>query len=625
MSDFAPSTQAGSGLDPRKRVNYQVGLVLGEDEFRQDQLYFRSRDHLATRALHGYGTVAGLAVSFDEASGELRVQPGLAVDPLGRLICVPVEYCAQLNAWLTKQLDEALAELPGDVKAVPGPHDLYVVLCYAECATDEVPVPSESCLTAEDSRAASRLLESFELKIVAVAPEPVNELADDEISTAVGAIMDLLDPDAPDPPDFDDVAGAVRAWAVERRPEVNAGAACIDGADVCVPLATVTLKVAEAGDGNRRPDGPVAVDDADRPILLSTRFLQEALLRSAPSDHEHTYGELSDVDLTGLRHRDIMWYHGASGTWQRRSFLHRHAPHNHGLGDLKDVDLSDPEPEEGFVLTFDGKGWVSDKPESGAGDHGALDGLGDDDHKVYLPHAGSRPMTGNLNLDGNRIVNVPPSAGANQPVVHTQAAEGDLAGSYPAPTVDGIRGSPVVGDTAPGDALIFRLDEELGLKEGAWVPGIPTILPFATITFMGVDEKGLSQFEVWLHLEIGRLDAFTEELDPATFTVFAEIAPGTAVTLQEVGVESTTTLQRNAFLVSLLTPEVDAERVRYLRWEFRMEEFPVRPRQGVRIGDVSLLEWARTAGIWFIGQGRTAEDLPAVTVYALDDRIRQLG
>jgi hypothetical protein len=100
MTGFTPMGGSTVGLDQHKRVNYQLGLVLGEGEFRQDQFHHRERDHHATRALHGYGTMSGLGVYYDDATRRLHVRPGLAVDPAGRLICVPVEYCASLSGWL---------------------------------------------------------------------------------------------------------------------------------------------------------------------------------------------------------------------------------------------------------------------------------------------------------------------------------------------------------------------------------------------------------------------------------------------------------------------------------------------------------------------------------------------
>ena len=61
------------------------------------------------------------------------------------------------------------------------------------------------------------------------------------------------------------------------------------------------------------------------------------------------------------------------------------------------------------VLKTDLRGLeASTSPGGGAiTDHGNLSGLTDDDHTQYLLHDGTRPMTGQLDLDGNAIANVP--------------------------------------------------------------------------------------------------------------------------------------------------------------------------------------------------------------------------
>lgn len=59
--------------DPDSRVNYARGMVLGLDEFQQEQLYFLQKDYLHERALHGCGTVYGLHVSVTPG---LRRLPG---------------------------------------------------------------------------------------------------------------------------------------------------------------------------------------------------------------------------------------------------------------------------------------------------------------------------------------------------------------------------------------------------------------------------------------------------------------------------------------------------------------------------------------------------------------------
>jgi len=42
----------------------------------------------------------------------------------------------------------------------------------------------------------------------------------------------------------------------------------------------------------------------------------------------------------------------------------------------------------------------------GSTDHGSLSGLGDDDHSQYLLVAGTRAMTGNLDMNNNQILDL---------------------------------------------------------------------------------------------------------------------------------------------------------------------------------------------------------------------------
>ena len=70
------------------------------------------------------------------------------------------------------------------------------------------------------------------------------------------------------------------------------------------------------------------------------------------------------------------------------------------LDDLADVDA--PAPQDGQVLTRQGGQWVAAPPAGGVTDHGALTGLGDDDHPQYLlVDPATRALIGNLNA-GNQ-------------------------------------------------------------------------------------------------------------------------------------------------------------------------------------------------------------------------------
>jgi hypothetical protein len=161
---------ANGALSPDLRVNYEFGLVLGVDEFRQEQLYFLQKDYLHQRALHGYGTVYGLGVTAPAvgatgggASDEylVTVQPGLGIDQFGRNIVLREEQCARLGAWLARQMQEGKAP-PRDPFE---DYRVYLVATYDECADALVPVQSQACSTAENSQQPSRLRDTFQIEL----------------------------------------------------------------------------------------------------------------------------------------------------------------------------------------------------------------------------------------------------------------------------------------------------------------------------------------------------------------------------------------------------------------------------------------------------------------------------
>jgi hypothetical protein len=547
MSGFTPMGGTTVGLDPDKRVNYQLGLVLGEDEFRQDQFHHRERDHHATRALHGYGTVSGLGVFYDAGTNRLHVRPGLAVDPAGRLICVPVEYCASLSGWLRDhaESDEVSGGLPSRLT-------IHLVLCWTECATDDVPIPVDSCLSAEDSRAAARLKDSFELRLVLDPPPAVGEVAPgtlDSLDVLVAELHGLFDVSGGSPPDVADVQALLRDWAVDRRPEVAGGVPCLSAPDeTCVLLAHINVTVEDG------PSGPTVsaatVDDSDRPILVSTRLLQEAMFAIGADvvvpDHSHSLDDLDDVDL--------------------------------GVG-----------PAIDDVLAYDGTSWVPASAVGGVADHGALVGLGDDDHPQYLLADGTRPLAGDLSAAGNRLTDIPPSNAARQPIVQGQAAGGDLTQQYPNPRLAQIQGAPLAaGGPNERDVLILR--------GGTWRAGRPWLLPLVTI-----ERKPDRRYVVWFNLDAPENQVEVETLDETNLLVQRETEVGTSF-LRRVGPEpNVSRVFRNVFVVEV------QEETSPLRFTFDLSRLSLR-------GGGTVLEWAGGRGIWFLGQ---STDRPSVTSFVL--------
>jgi hypothetical protein len=116
----AGSIQTAGG--PLERTRYFAGQLLGIEDFRREQDYFRARLRRLNRELHGSGIVCGLAVSVERDGPEQRVviEPGFALDVAGEEIEVPVTATACLPQ--AGQL-------------------LHVILLHAERPTHPQPVP----------------------------------------------------------------------------------------------------------------------------------------------------------------------------------------------------------------------------------------------------------------------------------------------------------------------------------------------------------------------------------------------------------------------------------------------------------------------------------------------------
>lgn len=329
MSNFtkcAAPTTTGS-CDPTKHVNYNNGMVIGVDDFNQEFSYLSGRDKWMARDLIGYGTVSGLRISHDiDVKGpRVVVSPGVAVSPCGQMIRVPGAQCVYLNDWL--KLDSTKQELAKRPSSPPSPLRTYVVLCYRDCPTDNVPIPGEPCRSEDDLMAPSRLADDFTLELRFDPPSQTEEdavrdfvqwLEQIEISDTAGStpMEDFLEAIREagqgliSPPDFmfgsppgslvinahdacRYLRAAYRIWAIELRPKwrpdllSNWQGCCghSEGADVpqeeCVLLAEVDVPIVSPGGGVAWQVDALAqitLNEETRPYVTHLRMLQESIL-----------------------------------------------------------------------------------------------------------------------------------------------------------------------------------------------------------------------------------------------------------------------------------------------------------------------------------------------------------
>ena len=134
-----------------QRVNYFSGMLLGVDDFRAEQNYFRTRLNRHNRLLHGSGIADGLAVTVEDSTNgangpngpQVTIAPGFALDRHGNEICVD---------------KPATLTLPTQGAA------LFVQVSYAEQPCGLTPVANGNPLdanTGEPTAQATRIAETF--------------------------------------------------------------------------------------------------------------------------------------------------------------------------------------------------------------------------------------------------------------------------------------------------------------------------------------------------------------------------------------------------------------------------------------------------------------------------------
>lgn len=177
---------AQGNQDCLQRVNYEFGLVLGVDEFVDEQCYFLEKEYQHNRSLHGYGTVSGLLVSAAENGDDIEVQvdTGIGIDQYGRVFVVRNKQCASLLSWLDEQgLDS-------------GDQTIYVVARYDECETALVPIAGQPCSSSDQLTAPSRIQDNFSIELTLDPPE--HPARDAVVNLAEFLSRFRVDPDAPD-------------------------------------------------------------------------------------------------------------------------------------------------------------------------------------------------------------------------------------------------------------------------------------------------------------------------------------------------------------------------------------------------------------------------------------------
>jgi hypothetical protein len=161
------------------RTYYATGVLLDTTDFVAEQTYHRGRLARALATLHGVGTAAGLFVKHEPKNtavveGEIAVSPGLALDPLGRLVEVTSHACIRVQRWyegytadklLVRSKEHYNVGLPLEQLPPLGVvADLF--LRFRVYERGWTPAMASGLYDATDAVSPSRLRDGFELRLV---------------------------------------------------------------------------------------------------------------------------------------------------------------------------------------------------------------------------------------------------------------------------------------------------------------------------------------------------------------------------------------------------------------------------------------------------------------------------
>lgn len=499
-------------VDTGKRVNYTLGMLLGVDDFVQEQAYQIARRHELAREVLGYGTVRGLQVLLEPVTSppsatRIRVTPGMAWTPSGTAVCVPTEQCCDVDAWLARHT----AELTPLVSGSPAAVTLYVVLSYAACLTDNVPIPGEPCRSEDELMQPSRVADGFLLELRTAPPPQVEEDAIRDFADWLAAVpvdtgsppmseadfmadlraaalawLQPSSPGAPLPGDYmfgSPPAGlastdtllraALRLWVTELRPLWRARYGCGSPAGSeaasadAVLLAELQVPLLPRAGGGWTTVGPVEADESRRPLLLSLRLVQELITQNAAPEAADTVVPAQAYGLPATP--------GSDSAYAR-------ADHSHGTPPLPVLAGEVTGPVNATKLTqLLGRSFAATAPRTG--DVLVVNTQGHWGPR-HLPAAGGAPVA--EVLFGRPVAEGSSADFARADHSHgTPTLSGDATvvaeGREQRVRVEGLRRHPI--DTAapqPGQVLTFG---KLSTGGNGWLPATPSggVSPATTV------------------------------------------------------------------------------------------------------------------------------------------------
>jgi hypothetical protein len=270
--DDDPLTQP---LSP-DRVHYATGVLLDAQDFDAEQTYHRSRLARSLAFLHGSGTIAGLEVKV-QLHGEveeLKVEPGIAIDRLGRLIELPEPgVCLRLNRWYESQTDDDLTQAFHSAPFNGVVADVF--LRFVACERGKTPAFATGAFDATDAIVPSRIRDAFEVNLV------LRKEADPQLKLPRSPFPELPMGEGDTPGDrLQRLQTAIFAAWQESSRRGDEYAEGQDPTSVFLARVTFPATLEAAGSRPRRPDAPLNqsdINNSSRSFVYTTGAIAQWL------------------------------------------------------------------------------------------------------------------------------------------------------------------------------------------------------------------------------------------------------------------------------------------------------------------------------------------------------------
>lgn len=250
-------------LSPFSALHYHFGMLLGVDDFETEQAYHRAKMRLNHAWRDREGVIWGFGVKLDKTRGEIRVMPGLALDPAGHELHLDGEACLNVGEWFDKHKED-----PGFNFTTAGADttfDARVVIRFKACLMRQVPALMEPCDNAGTSTAYSRVFETVEMLLLpGLAPPPVYPYH--RLRLMFGLDLPKTQENSTDnTPEDQAVLDEIKS--IQALPATQQAAAWLKAFHRFAALDEIDLRPATSEDGARtllfpgRDDGPVVLAD----------------------------------------------------------------------------------------------------------------------------------------------------------------------------------------------------------------------------------------------------------------------------------------------------------------------------------------------------------------------------